>query len=413
LIMNITNARNKQDLQALINQFLASSPEEREELKPSIFSLGNEVVVLITKAIAEEPSTRSRDIAREVVLEIGPPAVDPLLILLRDNNEIVRELAIDLLGELKDPKSIVPLINCLGDWSKGVRQAIADVLLILSQFGDITDKIIQFILEAPPTVILDVDKISNLLVNIGQAHATSEHLLKLAARAKIEGNEVGLRRILRIAEGSARKEGIVDTLHLMIGRGELDIESARELWLEVGDFSVPKERKDILEQAFKNVRNVVERGLENWETMSFQANTAFSTTLWMGKVIFIGGLFLVASSLIATYYLIISRAEGIAVWIGSSVTGLAGLGSVLLTFYKNPTNQIKQATSTLAQINVIFIGFMNRVGQISATFENQFMAGKVGIRELKETTNLIREAIQDSQESIGNLSRKTADNGES
>jgi HEAT repeat protein len=57
-----------------------------------------------------------------------PRAVGPLIAILKDENEYVRSEAVWALGEIQDPQATQPLIATLGDVNEGVRSAAADSL---------------------------------------------------------------------------------------------------------------------------------------------------------------------------------------------------------------------------------------------------------------------------------------------
>ncbi len=53
--------------------------------------------------------------AENALIRIGKPAVDPLIILLKDRENPARASAAKILGEIGDSKAIKPLIDCLMD----------------------------------------------------------------------------------------------------------------------------------------------------------------------------------------------------------------------------------------------------------------------------------------------------------
>jgi HEAT repeat protein len=56
-----------------------------------------------------------RETAKESLCKIGEPSVDPLIALLEEKDlpPLAREEAVEVLGELRDPRAILPLIHCL------------------------------------------------------------------------------------------------------------------------------------------------------------------------------------------------------------------------------------------------------------------------------------------------------------
>lgn len=58
----------------------------------------------------------------------GKPAVEYLVIALKDSDKWVRYAAADALGNIGDSASVVPLIGLLGDHDQDVRFATAEAL---------------------------------------------------------------------------------------------------------------------------------------------------------------------------------------------------------------------------------------------------------------------------------------------
>jgi HEAT repeat protein len=66
-------------------------------------------------------------------IEIGEPAVEPLIPALGDNNSDVRKNAATALGQIGNPRAVTPLINATRDIDLGVRQKAVEAL---GQIGD-------------------------------------------------------------------------------------------------------------------------------------------------------------------------------------------------------------------------------------------------------------------------------------
>lgn len=66
--------------------------------------------------------------AKDALVQIGPPAVEPLIAALDDQRPRVRQNAALALGELKDPRALGPLATLLGDRDAEVRTWTAKAL---------------------------------------------------------------------------------------------------------------------------------------------------------------------------------------------------------------------------------------------------------------------------------------------
>ena len=66
--------------------------------------------------------------SRTTLIRIGAPAVDPLIEALNDNHAAVRKEAVLILGKIKDPRAVAPLIGALKDKDYDVEHRAADAL---------------------------------------------------------------------------------------------------------------------------------------------------------------------------------------------------------------------------------------------------------------------------------------------
>ena len=84
----------------------------------------------IDKLVQGLGSTRweARRAASEALVNIGSPAISPLIDALKDNNPDVRWAAIRALGKLGDPSAVKPIIKALRDEDSGVRKTAAEAL---------------------------------------------------------------------------------------------------------------------------------------------------------------------------------------------------------------------------------------------------------------------------------------------
>ena len=64
----------------------------------------------------------------DALVKIGPPAVEPLIGLLKDENVFLRSFAAKSLGELGDKRAVQPLIEMLKDEDEEVRQSATRAL---------------------------------------------------------------------------------------------------------------------------------------------------------------------------------------------------------------------------------------------------------------------------------------------
>src|SRR6266571_166669 len=79
----------------------------------------------LERALRDDADAGMRNAAMEIYVKVGGPAVAPLLALLGDKDEEVRNFAAVMLGSIKDPRAVHPLMEALKDPDINVRHAAA------------------------------------------------------------------------------------------------------------------------------------------------------------------------------------------------------------------------------------------------------------------------------------------------
>jgi HEAT repeat protein len=64
----------------------------------------------------------------DALVDVGPPAVEPLIGVLKDENALVRSFAAEGLGELGDKRAVQPLVAVLKDEDEEVRRSATEAL---------------------------------------------------------------------------------------------------------------------------------------------------------------------------------------------------------------------------------------------------------------------------------------------
>ncbi len=121
----------------------------------------------LESALRDDVNAGMRNAAMEIYVKLGAAAVDPLLLLLVDRDEEVRNFAAVMLGGLRDPRAIEPLIAALKDTDVNVRHAAA---ASLGQIGDPAAVLpLVAVLQSEPWLQYPA---INALGEIGDARAT-------------------------------------------------------------------------------------------------------------------------------------------------------------------------------------------------------------------------------------------------
>ena len=106
---------------------------ERHAAEPLIQSLDMEQrVVVRTRRSLKGTDTIQwstvQSMALSVLLQIGEPAVEPLIQALKDSNSTIRSKAAYALGEIRDARAAEPLVQALEDEDEEVRKAAREAL---------------------------------------------------------------------------------------------------------------------------------------------------------------------------------------------------------------------------------------------------------------------------------------------
>jgi HEAT repeat protein len=100
---------------------------------------------------------RSRPAVCTALVQVGTPAVEPLIGALNDKDKEVRTSAAGVLGELGDKQAVVPLVACLQDADRDVRMSAVSAL---GQLGDMraVEPLIGALRNTNPKAVVDTLK---------------------------------------------------------------------------------------------------------------------------------------------------------------------------------------------------------------------------------------------------------------
>lgn len=122
---NIEKLKDDRDVNGLIKLL---SDEDRSIREAAIFALGEIGDASCALPLAQRFQDNYLDIrvaACNALMKMGDQVVETLIEVLRDENHILREGAIQTLQKISDPRAIYPLIEALKDTT---RKAISDAL---------------------------------------------------------------------------------------------------------------------------------------------------------------------------------------------------------------------------------------------------------------------------------------------
>lgn len=128
------------EVKGKIVRLYSSDPQERSYVAFKLGEMGEQAVKAIPFLIGmlgdteklQQPTALQLSLpgeeAAEALAKIGAPAVEPLLVSMRNENKRIRQNAAQALSKMKDPLAIKPLIAALKDKSDYVRENVAWIL---------------------------------------------------------------------------------------------------------------------------------------------------------------------------------------------------------------------------------------------------------------------------------------------
>lgn len=119
--------RGEQDQQT--TPLRAGSPEiPMIEIPKQATDAADRRVAELIAALRPETDQRKRDHAAQVLMNIGPPAVEPLVMALKNADRSTKVHIVRILGVIKDRRSVYPLAECLRHQESEVRKSAAEAL---------------------------------------------------------------------------------------------------------------------------------------------------------------------------------------------------------------------------------------------------------------------------------------------
>ena len=131
----IISGRDPEALQSLLHmgrRDLQSSPLSRDSPEILVISIPEQAAdhraVKLIAVLRTERDRAKRDRAAQALMNIGPPAVEPLIVELKGADRGIKVHIVRILGVIKDRRSVYPLVECLRHPDREVRRSAADAL---------------------------------------------------------------------------------------------------------------------------------------------------------------------------------------------------------------------------------------------------------------------------------------------
>lgn len=130
---NVDKLKAKKDVRGLIRVMKQNHPATRTPAKLALVEIGMPAVRPLIGLLMDERERPYWAKALRTLVLIGRPAVEPLIELLRDKRYFARALAAEGLGLIKDARALAPLAALLKDRATDVRDS---AVLSLGVFHD-------------------------------------------------------------------------------------------------------------------------------------------------------------------------------------------------------------------------------------------------------------------------------------
>ena len=116
-------------VEELVRLIADSSPEYRQKALDLVMMVGFKVCLpILEEAVRNNEDADLRNGAMDALVAFGEMAVPHLTKLLTDDNEEVRNFSTVMLGDIGNPKAVMPLIKALQDHDANVRHGAAEAL---------------------------------------------------------------------------------------------------------------------------------------------------------------------------------------------------------------------------------------------------------------------------------------------
>jgi HEAT repeat protein len=101
----------------------------RKTAVEALLTLGGATVIAgLIRALSAHDNAGARNSAIEALVQIGGPAVAPLLGMIETPDPDVRKFVVDILGDIRDPQAVPALVDRLQDSDENIRVAAAEAL---------------------------------------------------------------------------------------------------------------------------------------------------------------------------------------------------------------------------------------------------------------------------------------------
>lgn len=346
-------------------------------------------------------------VLRTIVTALGDigavNAIPCLIATLQDSEDLsVKRLAVSALGRMGHDTCIPVLVDrFLRDSSDDVREISRDSLA--KTYPDWRKKAAQFVQKlrdgTEQRSQVDVNGVITAVsppADEGQPYQLTDYFISQAVDHIEEDRLVALMADLIITSANGSKTVAGERITIFGEAMNITEQQLQPLRVEIGG----KALDPVLEKLQENLVQYFQQPIAtlNVETQSVWRNTVrfanmgFMLRSGMSVALFLFGMYLMHDS----YQLFKANPDSTTALFGAGIPFLTGLGTMLSMVFWGPLREIRHAVSDVGAANVAFIAYIHRVLQVSHTFSNYYLNGKISFEELEKSGKLIEDTMDDA-----------------
>lgn len=203
------------------------------------------------------------------------------------------------------------------------------------------------------------------------------------------------------------RERVAHALEKYISAGKLDEFKFKNLRIELGGKTslepIFQELQRNLDENFSRpISDLNEKTIRAWVDSIEKASFGFSTRITMSIIVFAIGMTLVIGS---TSIFFFDRNSGNELW-GPGISLIGGLASMFAVVYAGPLKDIQSSVRDVARANIVFIGFIHSIMQLSHSFSSSYLKEDLSDEKIKKLNELILNTTVNSSAAITGDSHK-------
>lgn len=194
--------------------------------------------------------------------------------------------------------------------------------------------------------------------------------------------------ITNLAGSRTEAAALIDQVVLTYNLTEPDV---RNLRVEIGGHAALRTILDEVQNDFDApLRELYDKAMDDWRTTTRAALFGFKARIFMSIVVFVLGTLVAAVS-----FGLVAAGIGSDRILGSGISFVAGLTSMLVVVYAGPLRDVHRSVEDLGDTNVGFMAFMHQLQFTAAVVRTAYAQGRMSQETATATGELLERASQD------------------